>query len=341
MRQYIKKIIGKRLTKQVSNFLQKVNLKKLEKELEKNYNTDFRLYKKNSSVFSRDNFGKKESEITLRYHSIEKGFLHNPIRYRFAKQRVEELLFMMKDDEIIKNKDRVQIQSAIASLCNYYETHAENNKDISDFFPISEYEFLKAQIITPLDSIKRHTYESFFSKRDDNFSDFSNSRCSVRSFTGEKIPIKTIENVINLANNVPSVCNRQSVSVLLIENKKIIDDILHVQGGLTGYSEKINQLLVVVSNRNYFYSIGERNQLYIDGGLYLMNLLYALHYYKIGACPAHWGMQVEADEIMRKLLNISDELQIISLVVIGIPTDSFTTTLSLRKTFQENLTVIN
>lgn len=338
MKSLIHNFIKKTLSQQQYDNLLNIRRSKI---LKKNYSTDYKLYKKNSSVFTKDNFEKKESEITLRYHSLEKGFLHNPIRPRFAKQRIIDLLPWMHDEEVIQEKNRVQIQSTVASLCNYYELHIEMGVDISDYFSSSEYEYLKRYLITPMSSVKYHSINDYFNKTDNDFLSFSNSRCSVRSFTGEKVPAETMQKVINLANNAPSVCNRQPVSVILVENKPLIDKILELQGGVKGYSEKVNQLIVVVSNRNYFYSIGERNQLYVDGGLYLMNLLYALHYYRVGACPAHWGMQVEADEKMRELLRISDEMQIISLVVIGVPTDEFKTTLSLRKTFEENLIIVN
>lgn len=74
------------------------------------------------------------------------------------------------------------------------------------------------------------------------------------------------------------MCNRQPTKVILVENKTLIDKILEIQSGVTGYSEKVNQLIVLTCNRNYFYTIGERNQLYVDGGIYLIYLLYALHY---------------------------------------------------------------
>jgi nitroreductase len=129
--------------------------------------------------------------------------------------------------------------------------------------------------------------------------------------------------------------------VNLVDNKKKIDDILMIQGGLKGYSEKLSQLIVLTSDRNYFYSIGERYQLYIDGGIYLMNLLYALHYYEIAACPAHWGMPIESDKKVEKILGLNESEKIICLIAIGKPVAEFKTTLSTRRTCAENLHLVN
>ena len=113
-----------------------------------------------------------------------------------------------------------------------------------------------------------------------------------------------------------------------------------IQGGLTGYTDGVSQLMVVVSDRNYFYTVGERNQLYIDGGLFLMNLLYALHYYEIGATPLHWGHNKDKDQEIMKEISLSESEKVICVVAIGIPKDEFKTTLSLRRDNNEILKIV-
>ncbi|NLJ82736.1 MAG: nitroreductase family protein [Bacteroidales bacterium] len=309
--------------------------------LRKNYIEDFKLYKKHSSVFKKDTFNKKESEITLLYHSIEKGFLYDPIRFRFAERKIKELIEYLKSIDLPTVKNRTHIQAAILNLCVYYDIHQKNRIDISDYFPVEDYEFLKSNLNISGDPMKSHTKDTFFKSIHSDFKEFSSSRSSVRNFTGEKISVEIFQQAVDLANNAPSVCNRQSVSVYLLENKEKINSILKIQGGLKGYDEKLAQLIVLTSDRNYFYSIGERNQLFIDGGIYLMNLLYALHYYKIGACPAHWGMTIDADKKVQNILGLRESEKIICLIAVGIPEDNFKTTLSLRRPTSENLHIID
>ncbi len=301
------------------------------------YMHDFKMYKKHSSLFKKDTFGKFESEITLRYHAIEKGFLHNPIKYRFAKERIEDLILMLKSINLHVYVSRAHIQSALLNLCKYYEFHVRENIDISDYYKKTDYDTFKKLLFLNHNPIKSHTVKSFFQYKNSDFRVFSVSRSSVRSFTGEKIPQNTLQEVVDLANHFPSVCNRQPVTVHVVENINTIKKILEIQGGLTGYSDHLSQLIVVTSDRNYFYSIGERHQLYIDGGIYLMNLLYSLHYYGIGACPAHWGMPFNANGKIKNLLSLKDSEQVVSLIAIGVPKTTFSTTLSLRKSSKENL----
>lgn len=339
----IKKVLGEKNTEKITMIVNSKVIRKLrvDNKLKKSFSADYKLYKKHSSVFERDTYNKIESEITLRYHSIEKGFLHNPIRFRFAKVRVEELINYLKHEEVINHQNDVQIQSAILNLCKYYEIHLENNIDISDYFEKEEYEKLKKYLSNNSQPTKYHTSEKFFENIHSDFKQFSISRCSVRDYSGEKISEKTLQDVVDLANHAPTVCNRQGISVNLVENKQKIDEILKIQGGLKGYSENLSQLIVLTSDRNYFYSIGERYQLYIDGGIYLMNLLYALHYYEIVACPAHWGMPIEADIKVQQIIGLNESEKIICLIAIGKPISEFKTTLSLRRTYNENLRVIN
>lgn len=326
----IRKIIGLKNVERLIILKKRIALKSC-------YSDDYRLYKKHSSVFKKDTYNKIESEITLRYHSIEKGFLHNNIRHRFAKARVEELVKLLRELDLGAQSNRAQVQSALLNLCNYYEYHLKENVDISDYFQKDEYNRFKRLILKDYSPIKHHTIESFFQNKDSDFLNFSISRASIRNFTGQKITTETIQKVVSLANHAPSVCNRQPVNVHLVENKLLIEAILRIQGGLKGYSDNLSQLILITSDRNYFYSVGERHQLYIDGGIYLMNLLYALHFHGIGACPAHWGMPREADNKVMKLICLKESEQIISIVAIGVPSQEFSTTLSLRKSYEENL----
>lgn len=334
LKNIIKKFLGEKNLARIRYF-------RIKKALKRNFLMDYKLYKKHSSVFKKDTYNKIESEITLRYHSIEKGFLHNPVRYRFAKKRVEELIDFLNYKVVCNHMNEVQIQSAILNLCTYYELHSENNINISDYFKKEEYEHLKNKLITFFPPVKYHTSSDYFKFRQSDFEQFSLSRCSVRDFSGEKIPIDIFHKVVELANHAPTVCNRQGISVNLVDNKEKLDKILSIQGGLKGYSNNLSQLIVLTSDRNYFYSIGERNQLYIDGGIYLMNLLYALHYYEIAACPAHWGMPIEADIQVQKITGLDESEKIICLIAVGIPVNNFKTTLSLRRPYNENFRIVN
>ncbi|PKP41362.1 MAG: nitroreductase [Bacteroidetes bacterium HGW-Bacteroidetes-10] len=327
----IRKIIGEKLFESISLF----------KLLIINTYIDAMMFFKHSMVFKQNTFNKIESKIILHYHGIEKGFLHEKFRYRFGEKGIIGLIELLKNKEVIENQKRTQILAAYMAICKYYEKHQKEGIDISDYYSSNDYVFFKSLLTIDFDIVKEHNHTEFFEHSKSDFFEFSKSRGSVRNFTGELVSFETINKVIQIAKTAPSVCNRQTIKVYYAEKKEIISRILSLQQGLKGYSDDINQLLIVVSDRNYFYTVGERNQLYIDGGVFLMNLLYALHYYKIGACPAHWGFNYQQDREIQKELGLSDSEKVICLVPIGIPKNEFKTTLSIRRDNEEILKIVN
>lgn len=125
-----------------------------------------------------------------------------------------------------------------------------------------------------------------------------------------------------------------------MSDKAKIDDILKIQGGFTGYVKNVRQLLILTTDISYFYTVGERNQFYIDGGIFLMNLLYSLHYFKIGNCPANWGKTIKDDKEIRKLVDISLKDKIICCVPIGVVTSDVEVCYSKRRTLSEVFKVV-
>mgnify|MGYP003440705450 len=71
-----------------------------------------------------------------------------------------------------------------------------------------------------------------------------------------------------------------------------------------------------------------------------MNLLYALHAHKIGACPLMWNGKQEQDKNLRKLLNIPNNEEIIMIVSAGYPQREFQYVTSVRNPLSESLIFI-
>lgn len=310
-------------------------------ELTSNFFEDYLLYKKHSIVFSKKDIKNKEADLILHYHSLEKGMLFIKMKSGFAKNRVKNLHSMLSDIEVIENVNREQIKTAYMIMCEYFELHQNRNYDISDIYTEQQYKtyknILNNSYSSDFSGKINWTRDSFYKNVKSDFHNFAHSRKSVREFTGEKIGISILQNVIDLANTAPSVCNRQASNVYLLEDKEKIEKVLNIQAGFTGYTDNVSQLLVLTNDRKYYYTVGERNQFYIDGGAYLMNLLYALHYYKIANCPANWGKTKSDDKSVRKIIDIPESEKIICMVPIGIAKENFRTTLSLRRSHSENL----
>jgi len=311
-----------------------------------NFYNDYQLYKKYATAFSKKDLKNKEADLILNYHSLEKGMLFKQMKSGFAKNRILNLHKILNEKDIISNIHRSQIKVGYQVICKYYELHQAKNLDISDFYTEAQYEFYKSVLQKNYDDCfsgiyswsKNDFYQDVQSK---GFADFAKSRQSIRNFTDEKISHERIKNAIEIANTAPSVCNRQASNVYLIEDKNKIDKLLEVQGGFVGYTKNVQQLLIVTNDRKFYYTVGERNQFYIDGGIYLLNLLYALHYLKIANCPANWGKTKEDEERLKPIINIPESEKIICFVPIGEAAENFNTTLSKRRFISETLILNN
>src|SRR5690554_1930066 len=345
MKDIIKKLIGRNKDNSVYKFSSRF-YKKYAPYITVFTNMFYDLYFfcKHSNVFSINTIQKIEAKIILDYHSIEKGLLHKNLRLGFGKEKVVRLQKYLNDKKLQQCVNLSQIEVGYRVMCEYYELHQEHNFDISDYFQQQTYLNYKNYLGEKYNKEFKGYYDftalDYFSPTMASFEQFSYSRKSVRNFSPEPVSDELIEKAVQLASNAPSVCNRQPSGVYYVKDKKKIEQILELQAGLEGYSKDINQLLVVTADVNYFYLVGERYQHYIDGGLFLMNLLYALHYYKIAACPANWAKERSDEKKIKMLIPIKKSEKVLCIVAIGNPTEAFRTTLSKRRDVSEILTKI-
>lgn len=98
---------------------------------------------------------------------------------------------------------------------------------------------------------------------------------------------------------------------------KKVRPLLTHQNGNKGFRNSINNILVVTGKLSYMRNPFERHQIYIDGGLFSMSLIYALHSLKLGVCPLNWCANIKNDIEVRKILNLPRDEEIIMFLVVG------------------------
>ena len=133
----------------------------------------------------------------------------------------------------------------------------------------------------------------------------------------EPVEIKIIEEAIRLAQNTPSVCNRQAVRVHAFEQGDLANEILACQKGNSGFGYKANKILIITSDLQCFLSVGERNQPWIDGGLFAMTLIWALHNKGLATCCLNWSATHKQDQKLRATIELPDNEVVIMLLAVG------------------------
>jgi nitroreductase len=173
-----------------------------------------------------------------------------------------------------------------------------------------------------------------------DFERFARQRYSIRNYTGELIDRSVAARAVAIAQKTPSVCNRQSARVHVALDRETIAAALKWQNGNRGFGDTAGAVFVVTSDMRIFKDIGERNQCWVDGGMFAMSLCYALHGLGIGSCMLNWSQPMDRDADMRCALGIPDNEAVITMMAAGHIPDTLRVAISPRRRLDQVLRVI-
>lgn len=320
------------------SFIKKIKLTNEYVNLAKSYFRDMKRYAKYACIgWNRFNYDKSQTEgrIIAMYHVIEKGLAMPNFRSFFGVNVVKSLI---KTTQNLKHdidwSANVNYLAALKVIDAYYEKHKNEESKLSNYYTEKEIAFmstLKNEVLVEA-GVTSFAKEDFFEYSRSNFELFAKSRHSCRHFDKAKeVKIEQIIKAVDIARHSPSVCNRQCWKCHIYQDEKKVNKILKLQNGTRGFGQTINSVIVVTSTLKVFESYLERNQSYIDGGLFSMSLMYALHYKSIGCVPLNWCSTSYNDNKLRSVANIPKEETIIMLLGIGIPESSFKVPISYKR----------
>jgi nitroreductase len=170
---------------------------------------------------------------------------------------------------------------------------------------------------------------------------FFMSRFSVRSFQSRKVEPELIERALTLACKTPSVCNRQAWHVYGISNRHDIDMALSFQNGNRGFGGSVENLLIITADLSAFDTASERYQHWIDGGMYSMSIIMALHSLGLAACCLNWSKGPVDDMKIRSKVKIQDCHSILMMVAVGYADEKLNVCRSTRRPLNELYTILD
>lgn len=273
------------------------------------------------------------SKIILSYHVIEKGLTMPHRRLDFGHGAVLSLISLIRDFENIYGRDDDQVTYAIGVIIEYKKIHDELGCELSDenFRRILNEFCLQNCDCVPSEQLQ-FTHDAFFDNVESPFPQFARSRHSCRHFIGN-VDDSKIRAAVVLAMTTPSACNRQHWRVHCISDHCTRDAIFDIQKGKgnRGFGEDADKLLVITSDLQDLQWIEERNDVFVNGGMFLMNLCYALHYYKIAHCVLNWSVSIDGDIAIHRQANIPVYERIVGMVACGNAPAEFSVAVSKRK----------
>lgn len=98
--------------------------------------------------------------------------------------------------------------------------------------------------------------------------------------------------------------------------KRQLDPFFSLHGGNRGFGHTVDTLILVCGYLSC-YGANERDCVFVDCGIFTLNLTYALHYNEVGTCILNWSVPTENDRKLRTIVRIRDEEMVCSLIACG------------------------
>ncbi|MCR5415027.1 MAG: nitroreductase family protein [Kiritimatiellae bacterium] len=311
----------KRLKRALCAFLLRM---KIRREANAAFRYDRRLFMRNAGALHPERKAAAVSEIVMGYHVLEKGITMPHRRLGFGRDAACRLADLIDSFERRFGKGDGQVDHAASVLRAYRELHRDwpAGMERLDAF-LAEHPCAAA--------VEPHVRRAdFFAARESPFPAFAASRHVVRHFGGP-VPRETIERAVSVALTAPSACNRQHARVHAVCGKRLIERLFALQGGTRGFGQDADKALVVTADLSSVRWGWERHDAYVNGGIFVMNLAYALHHCGVAHCILHWSVSPRADAEARKLLGIPGNEAIVQILACGLPPEEFDVAASPRR----------
>ncbi len=287
-------------------------------------------------VYNDSEAEKVKRDLTLAYHIVEKGLTMPVPRPGFGKNVVlglADTIFRYRNLNL--PHDDLEFRQSVSVLREYLSFHKDLNFNLDSDVLEKLNHVMKG--LGPIEGQSQimFTREEYFRDKHEPFDKFCMSRYSVRNYTDQEVPLQVLYDCIDLAQKSPSFCNRQPTRVHIVKSPGKKNKILEIQNGNRGFGHLAETLLVISSVISTTKDIHERNENHLNGGIFIMSLLNALHFHGIGACSLNWGVSNDKDVKMREILNIPENEVILMIISCGYIPEQISVAASPRKKARE------
>lgn len=272
------------------------------------------------------------ARIIMAYHVLEKGITMPRRHLDFGHSAVLDLISLVEDFERRFGVDEPQLKHAIGCVKEYFSLHVAARFDFSkdEVYWDRIKTFCSSFEDVPSSHQKEMSREMFYGHNDAPFPVFARARHTLRHYQGS-VSVERIKVAVELAMTAPSACNRQYVKVHCVSNHKIRDEIFGLQNGNRGFGGDADKLLVITADLLGLRWAEERNDVYTNAGIFIMNLCYSLHYNKVAHCILNWSVPPENDRAARSKLNLPESEAIVAILCCGNAPESILVASSPRK----------
>lgn len=278
--------------------------------------------------------GKQDYKAVKTYHTLEKNLSFRLRRQGSGWEAAGNLVRLLNrggfDAAALGFHEVVGIK-VLREFVATSGTEGESGRHVSDFLE-------KIRLASHAGGVIELAAEQLQAGRLDDPEQFFLSRHSVRDFSPAGVPRELLHRALRLAMTTPSVCNRQAWHVYHMDQRVSIDRALAVQNGNRGFGHEVPCLLIITADLRAFDTHGERFQHCIDGGMFAMSLVLALHALGLATCCLNWSCGAGDDRRLRKAVAIDDAHSVIMMLAVGYASENLKVCYSARRPLHSILT---
>lgn len=286
----------------------------------------------NASIATDRSLNKTQNTLLREAHVIEKGLSLRHPRRGFGQGKILALLrnidrYLATYPEADKDFILYPL-SVVGSYIAHSTKTGSFNADIATHFK---------QLVARIDAdfsaiqsgVKEVTRDQLHANCNSGFESLLFSRHSIRYFAAETPARDLIQKALRLAQQTPSACNRQGWRTHVFHGESC-NRMAIWHGGASGFEDEVRCCILVTGDMNAFL-LHEIHQVYIDGGMYAMNLVNALHSTGLGTIPLSCGFFHDKLSALKTVFDIPSNEVPILIVGVGYLEDRFRVAVSARK----------
>ncbi|OJG87056.1 hypothetical protein RV13_GL003857 [Enterococcus raffinosus] len=295
-------------------------------------------------ALSKKNLSKRNYyEVLLNTHILEKGLSNKEFRSGFGREKIKRLSYELNICRNDSGQQNFPYQSAISVLAEYLKKH-NNEKEVRSFFEnifsrkvMNDIDFYsnKNEPISGVNLIKRKELEM----KVGSFESIAKSRFSLREYDLKKsINPNDLKWAVDIAKLAPSSCNRQPIKAYCVLSEI---KILKIMDRHHGIQTKPQGLFIITAEMSAYPNAKTRSLPYVDGGLFMMALSYALQEKFLGNVILN-GCLSRKDELeIKKIIDIEETERIIGFMSFGQMDESMLVCKSSRIPLEETLKFVD
>lgn len=250
---------------------------------------------------SPDRVGVVVKDILVQGHALEKGHAHENRRPTgFGHARVEQIQACLDEANELGSIDEYAHQIGVdAVAADRGEVVVECNDD--DIFGV--------QFVTNDDMFAPV----------EGFPEFAAQRFSLRLYDYPSAPVsvEAIKRAVEIAQTSPSACNRQCITAYWIPREYAhYDEIAQLQGGCEGFADNAAGLIALAADVKLF-THGEYPYMFLDAGIFSLNLAYALQSERIGSCLLNGALVSDKRKQAEKLIGCKPSEHLAMFVLVS------------------------